>query len=151
MPSNYCKTLRYSCLKFLCDQHVLRRVLQCCFWMLQSHKSLGNHIRLPAAAGLHHLLLKVGAHVSSSLWDPSGSIPCLFPLYLTPSTPQWESFCEIWRNKAISYSYWCWSGHCHQGTAKIQCWSHMDQPLGHKKLQRSLKASAQMSRAGVSW
>lgn len=49
MPSNYCKTLWYSCLKFLCDQDILRRVLQCCSWRLQSHKCLGE----PQHTGCH--------------------------------------------------------------------------------------------------
>lgn len=120
MPSNYRKTLRHSCRGFLCDQHILRRVLQCCFWMLQSQESPGDP---------QHLLPQLGSTSSfsmrqpltcSSLWDPSGSVPCCSHSTLHQEPHSGSSSVEYGQIGSDS---------AHSSTQTQRC-SHVDQPPG---------------------
>lgn len=117
-----------ACLKCLCDQHILRSFAEQ-FLDVATTRELWGTTTDAHHAGLHHLLLEVGAHVSSSLWDPSGSAPCLFLSYLTSSTSQWEFLCGIWANRVVSFSCLCWSGHCSPGTPRSSAAVVWNSPL----------------------
>lgn len=150
VPSNYRKTLRHSCLEFLCDQHILRRVLQCCFWVLQSQESPGD----PQHASCHSWVPPSPSPCGSpSLGAASGILQDLFPacshstLHQKPNSGSSSAeYGQIGSYSACACAVVGTSSKEHQ----TQCCSHVDHPPGYNHFRWSLKAFPQLCRTGGS-